>query len=65
MQFIGAIGGVIDILIFIFSFFAVPFSEFNFFISAIQNLYMVKVKNKKYQSLFHKFYDEKKFQLFY
>jgi hypothetical protein len=65
MQFIGSIGGVIDILIFIFSFFAVPFSEFSFFISAIKNLYMIKVSNKKHLTLFKKFYDEKTFSVFH
>ena len=48
MQFIGTIGGVIDIIIYIFSFFVDSFAEFSFFISAIQNLYLVRVKNKKY-----------------
>jgi len=35
MQFIGSIGGVIDILIYFFSFLVTPFSEFSFFVSAI------------------------------
>ena len=48
MQFIGAIGGVIDILIYIFSIFINPISEFSFFLSAIKKLYLVKVKKKKF-----------------
>ena len=64
MMFIGSIGGVIDILIYIFSFFVTPYSTFSFFVSAIENLYLVKVKNKKYQTLFNKFYNEKSFSVF-
>ena len=64
MMFIGSIGGVIDILIFLFSFLVTPYSTFSFFVSAIENLYLVKVKNKKYQTLFNKFYNEKSFSVF-
>lgn len=48
MQFIGSIGGVFDIFVFIMSFIAVPYTNFSFFVTAIKDLYMVKIKNKKY-----------------
>lgn len=54
MQFIGSIGGVFDIFLFIFSFFAIPFSEFSFYISAIKKLYLVKVKNLIHSNHFNK-----------
>jgi hypothetical protein len=47
MQFIGSIGGVIDIIIFVFSILVNPISEFSFILSVIQNLYLIKVKDKK------------------
>ena len=64
MQLIGSIGGVIDIPIVVFSFLILPFSEFSFFITAIKNLYMIKVRKKNHQTLFSKFYDEKTFSVF-
>ena len=64
-MFIGSIGGVIDILIFIFSFFVTPYSTLSFFVSAIENLFLIKVKNKKYQHLFNKYYNEKNFSVFH
>jgi len=61
LQYIGTIGGIIDILIFLFSFFVTPISKFSFFMSVISNLYVVKVINPDYQHLFIKKGDDKKF----
>jgi hypothetical protein len=60
LQYIGTIGGIIDILIFLFSFFVTPISKFSFFMSVISNLYVVKVINPDYQHLFIKNSEDKK-----